>query len=118
MRNSIKLFPEYFSHQLGEREREAKNEKYVGRFELSAFQACALDGDIGTELIDRILLWLPTSLSLSLVKTLSLAWFHRRKAVERTRAEEREERLHLHLNLAVDLAVVRGHRSCRGKGGL
>lgn len=71
-----------------------------------------------TELIDRILLWLPTSLSLSLVKTLSLAWFHRRKAVERTRAEEREERLHLHLNLAVDLAVVRGHRSCRGKGRL
>lgn len=70
-----------------------------------------------TELIDRILLWLPTSLSLSLVKTLSLGWFHRRKAVERTRAEEREERLHLHLNL-VDLAVVRGHRSCRGKGGL
>lgn len=28
------------------------------------------------------------------------------------------ERLHLHLNLAVDLAVVRGHHSCRGKGRL
>lgn len=27
-------------------------------------------------------------------------------------------RLHLHLNLAVDLAVVRGHHSCRGKGRL
>lgn len=26
--------------------------------------------------------------------------------------------LHLHLNLAVDLAVVRGHHSCRGKGRL
>lgn len=26
------------------------------------------------------------------------------------------KRLHLHLNLAVDLAVVRGHHSCRGKG--
>lgn len=28
------------------------------------------------------------------------------------------ERLHLHLNLAVDLAVVRDHHSCRGKGRL
>lgn len=28
------------------------------------------------------------------------------------------ERLHLHLNLAVDLAVVQGHHSCRGKGRL
>lgn len=27
-------------------------------------------------------------------------------------------RLHLHLNLAVDLAVVQGHHSCRGKGRL
>lgn len=94
--------------------------------------ACALDGDVVIKLIGAsspvsLILWLAASdLSLSLfllykIKTLSLGFLgDRRKAVveERTRAKEREERLHLHLNLAVDLAVVRGHRSCRGKGRL